>query len=223
VLSIANSAAYGSAGKVISDLPAAVSRLGFDALRAAAMSFAVTQLQRAQKYQSIERQLSALWQHSTLVAALCYVIARRGAKGSADTAMLTGLVHGVGKLYILTHSVGHPWLIKDPATYKGIVRDWHGNIAKALLENWRMADPIVHAVGTYEDQAREGRGPGALLADVLELADTLSVCKDVPDLMQQRVEASKAAARLGFDAAIARALVAESGAELAGLRQALGG
>ena len=221
VLSIANSAAICPGGKAVTDLRSAVTRLGFDALRAAAVSFAMVQLRRAKKYQTIERQLSVLWQHSALVAALCFVIARRKG-GSADTALLTGLVHGVGKLYILTHAVGHPWLFGDQAAYMRIVRDWHGNIAKALLENWNMADEIVNAVHSYEDQARDGRGQGGQLADVLDVADTLSVCKDVPELLQERIAASKAAARLGFNAEICQTLVGESAEELTALREALG-
>ncbi|MGA2025079.1 MAG: HDOD domain-containing protein [Steroidobacteraceae bacterium] len=222
VLSMANSAAICPGGKAVTDLRSAVTRLGFDALRAAAVSFAMAQLRRARQYQSIERQLSVLWQHSALVAALCFVIARRKGGASADTAMLTGLVHGVGKLYILTHALGHPWLFGDQAAYMRIVRDWHGNIAKALLENWNMADEIVNAVHSYEDQGRDGRGQGGQLADVLDVADTLSVCKDVPELLQERIAGSKAAARLGLNAEICRTLVMESAEELGALREALG-
>ena len=82
----------------------------------------------------------------------------QSAKVSHDMAMLTGLVHGVGKLYILTHSMRHPALFGDQTMYQRIVRDWHGNIAKALLESWYLAEDIVTAVHSYEDSARELRG-----------------------------------------------------------------
>jgi len=81
---------------VVSDLRTAVTRLGFDAIRSACIGFAMAQLQRAKAFKGIERHLSALWQQSVLVAALCFVLARRTDKISPDTAMLTGLVHGVG-------------------------------------------------------------------------------------------------------------------------------
>src|SRR3974377_2447455 len=101
-------------------------RLGFDSLRSAAIGFAMAQIQRAKAFKGIERHLSALWQQSVLVAALCFVVARRTDKVSPDTAMLTGLVHGVGKLYILTHSMKHPALFGEQEMYQRIVRDWHG-------------------------------------------------------------------------------------------------
>ncbi len=222
VLAMANSAALNPGGKPVTDLRAAVTRLGFDALRTAAVGFAMAQLRRAKAFAGIERHLNALWQHSVLVASLCFVLGRRASKVSADTAMLTGLVHGVGKLYILTHSMRHQALFGDQAMYQRIVRDWHGNIAKALLESWSMSEDVVNAVHCYEDSARELRGTSAALADVLEIADMLSMCKDSPDLIRERIASRKAAAHLGLDVGICQTLVAESTEELAALRQALG-
>jgi HD-like signal output (HDOD) protein len=155
-------------------------------------------------------------------AALSFVIARRGSKISPDTAMLCGLVHGVGKLYILTHSIRHPALFADQVMYQRIIRDWHANIAKALLESWRVAEEIVDAVHSYEDEVRELRGTSALLADVLELAEQLALCKDAPDLMRERLKERKAAVRLGLDVETAKRLVTESAEELVTLREALG-
>ena len=47
VLTMANSAALNPSGKPVTDLRAAVTRLGFDALRSAAIGFAMAQLRRA--------------------------------------------------------------------------------------------------------------------------------------------------------------------------------
>ena len=68
--------------------------------------------------------------------------------------MLAGLLHGIGKLYILTRSSQHPGLFANQAAYNAIVRDWHSAVAKALLENWDMAEEIVDAVSDYEDFER---------------------------------------------------------------------
>src|SRR3984957_8030566 len=90
VLAMANSAALNPGGKQIAELRTAVTRLGFDALRAATISFAMAQLRSAGDFRNVQRYLDALWQQSVLVASLCFVIARRVGKGNADTAMLTG-------------------------------------------------------------------------------------------------------------------------------------
>jgi HD-like signal output (HDOD) protein len=222
VLSMANAAALNPGGRAVADLRTAVTRLGFDSLRSAAIGFAMAQIQRAKQFKGIERHLSALWQQSVLVAALAFVVARRTDKVSPDTAMLTGLVHGVGKLYILTHSMKHPALFGEQEMYQRIVHDWHGNVAKALLESWFMAEEIVAAVHSYEDPARELRGASAVLADTLEVADMLSACKDAPDNVPTLLVGRKAVMRLGLDAEICQMLLVESGEELAALRDALG-
>jgi HD-like signal output (HDOD) protein len=222
VLTMANSAALNPGSKAVTELRAAVMRLGFDALRSAVITFAVAQLRLAKNFKGIERHLSALWQHSVLVASLSYVIARRGNRANPDTTMLTGLLAGVGKLYILTHSMSHPALFADQVTYQRIIRDWHANIAKALLESWNVAEEIVDAVHCYEDESRELRGNSAVLADVLEVADILSLCKDAPELMRERLKDRKSMARIGLDMESCRRVVTESQAELTALREALG-
>lgn len=222
VLSMANAAALNPGGKSVADLRTAITRLGFDSLRSAAIGFAMAQIQRAKQFKGIERHLSALWQQSVLVAALAFVVARRTDKINPDTAMLTGLVHGVGKLYILTHSMKHPALFGEQEMYQRIVHDWHGNIAKALLESWFMAEEIVTAVHSFEDQSRDLRGTAASLADVLDVADMLSGCKDDPEQVPILIADRKAVVRLGLNAEICQSLVVESGEELAALRDALG-
>lgn len=222
VLSLANSAALNPGNTRVTDLRAAVTRLGLDALRSAVISFAMAQVRRAKTFKGIERHLSALWQHSVLIASLSFVIARRNSRISPDTHMLAGLLHGVGKLYILTHTMNHTALFADQAMYQRIIRDWHANIAKALLESWGVAEEIVDAVHSYEDESRDLRGGGAVLADVLEIAEQLALCKDAPELMRERLKARRAATRLGLDLEGGMRLVTESAEELAALREALG-
>ena len=128
--------------------------------------------------------------------------------------MLAGLLHGVGKLYILTRAAKHPGLFADQVTYNTIVRDcWHANIAKALLENWDMAEEIIEAVHGYEDIERDGRGAVGLV-DVLATANLFSSFKDQPDLLEARLAECKPAGRLGIDRAAFDAIVVDSAAEI---------
>ena len=90
-LSMANSAALNPGGKPVTELRAAVTRLGFDALRAAAVGFAMAQLRRAKAYAGIARHLNVLWQHSVLVASLCCRPGSKLWKYLASGAMLIAL------------------------------------------------------------------------------------------------------------------------------------
>ena len=81
VVSLANSAAMNPSSNPVNDLRTAVARLGFDSLRAAAVSFAVAQLRRRDEYRSIEPQLSQLWVESVCMAATSEHLRRAGVAG----------------------------------------------------------------------------------------------------------------------------------------------
>jgi HD-like signal output (HDOD) protein len=146
-----------------------VARVGFNIVRSAALAFAVEQLRRADEYKDLQGPLDVLWKESVQIAALSHVLARRFTSLNGDAALLAGLMHNVGRIYILTRASQHSQLMADPLTYKSMVRDWHSNVAKAVLENWRVAEEIVEAVTSYEDMDRDARGP-VTLTDVLSLA-----------------------------------------------------
>ena len=222
IMSMANSAALNPSGRQASDLRNAVARLGFDMLRSAAISFAMVQLRKAEQFKSIEKHLNSIWVRSITVAALCYVIAKRSGRVSQDMAMLTGLLHSVGKLYILTRASSFPELFGDTVAYNNIVRDWHGNVAKALLESWSIAPEIVEAVHQFEDRNRDLRGPGSL-TDVLAAGHVFASFKDEPDLLYANLQQLSIDHRLGLDRAVMQKIQVESATEIHTLREALGG
>jgi HD-like signal output (HDOD) protein len=221
LMSMANSAALNPSGRQISDLRNAVARLGFDMIRSVAITFAMSQLRKADQFKGIEKHLNLLWHRSVTVAALSFVIAKHCGKASADAAMLTGLLHNVGRLYVLTRASKFPALFGDTAAYNSIVRDWHANIAKALLENWQMADEIVEAVHGCEDPEREFRD-SAYLTDILAASTLFASFKDQPDVLEANLIDCKATQRLGLDRAAFEKILLESAHEMTALREALG-
>src|ERR1700722_7601781 len=166
---MANSAALNPTGTKVTDLRAAVARVGIDTVRSATIAFAIQQLKDVPALKGLEKQLGVLWRHSVQGAALSYAVARRMTTVGADTAMLAGLLQGIGRLYILTRANRYPALFADPLAYQTIEHDWHLSIAAALLENWGIADEIVQAVHESENFDRETRGTPNL-ADVLVVA-----------------------------------------------------
>ena len=221
ILRVANSAALNPAGKQVSELREAVSRLGFDALRTAAVGFAIAQLRKGEGYRGIEAPLDALWNECNAVAATCYVIARATRRFSADTALLCGLVSGIGKLYILTRAKDHPALLLDHETYAHIIQDWHSTIARAVLETWSMSDDIVQAVQNAATVSTDLRS-AASLADVLSVSQTLVGLGESRELLDAISTSDRAVQRLGLDAGRCESLIDESGIELSSLQEALG-
>jgi HD-like signal output (HDOD) protein len=221
LLTIANSVALNPSGRQISDLRTAVARVGLNTVRTATIAFAVRQLRGAAELKPIANQLAALWQRNVLIASLCYVVAREHSKVNPDTALLTGMLHGVGRLCIMTRAVRHPTLFANPSTYHLIERDWHLSIAVELLTNWSVSPDIVGAVRDSEDYAREPRGP-ASLTDVLMAANMIAVYAGQPEFLEARLHSVKAIAQLGLTRAICDHLTQESAQEIAALREALG-
>ena len=113
IVSMANSAALNRPGQRVTSLRAAVSRLGFDALRTAAVSFALAQLRSAAAYRGIAQPVKELCEAGVEVGVLGFVLARYTRAASPDTALLAGLVAGVGKLYILTRAEEFPVLFAN--------------------------------------------------------------------------------------------------------------
>jgi HD-like signal output (HDOD) protein len=221
VLAMANSVAMNPTGKPVADLRSAVTRLGFDALRATVVGYAMTQLRSADQFKDIVKVLMAQWTHSVWMSATSFVIARRQKRGNPDTAMLAGLLEGVGKLYILTRASRHAALFADAAVYHGIVRDWHASIARAVLEQWRMNEEIIVAVQGSEQAGREERGYSNL-ADILAASTLLLTCREAPEMLALQLPENLAAQRLNITMADAETLVAEAAVEVAALREALG-
>jgi HD-like signal output (HDOD) protein len=222
LMNMANSAALNTSGRKIADLRQAVARVGFNIVRSAALAFAVEQLRRSPEFKHLEGPLDALWKNSVQIAALSHVIARRFSSLNGDTALLAGLMHNVGRIYILTRASKHPSLAADPLTYNSIVRDWHTNVAKALLENWRVADEIVEAVAGYEDMDREQRGP-VTLTDVLALATLVERNRDGAEMGAPDDMLIKGLRRLQLSMRDCHTVIDESAEEIAALKAALGG
>jgi HD-like signal output (HDOD) protein len=221
VLAMANSAAMNRSGNPVSDLRAAVQRLGFDTLRTAAISFAVAQLRKAAEYRAIEKPMTQLWQQSIGTAAVSFVMSRQLRRFVPDMAMLAGLVSGVGRLYILTHCAHYPALFSDPESYQEIVQRWHPQVGRSILENWSMPEEVVSAVGEIEEAAVDDR-PRLMLADLLSVAQLLTDLKEAPDMLAAQLADHRAAHRLGLTAASCSTLMEESAAEVNSLREALG-
>lgn len=221
LLQIANSAALNFSGKPVTELRTAVARLGFNMVRSAAIAFAMAQLKKVDALKGLEKELEALWNRSTAVAATSYVLAKRCTKVNPDTALLAGLLHGIGQLYILTRANQHRELFSNEPVYHAIVRDWHANIAKALLENWEMADEIIQAVSEYEDQEREHDGP-VDLTDVLTVSHLIVTYRDYPESIELNMQGVAACKRMKLDGPMYQQLLAESAEEIRAMQSALG-
>jgi HD-like signal output (HDOD) protein len=167
VLQMANSAALNPTRTKVTDIRHAVTRVGFDLLRSAALAYAMRQLSQAHQVKDIRPHLEALWERSAWTAAVSFVIARKFTRVNRDQAFLGGLMHGVGKLFILTRAAHYPFVLRDRTKYGAILRKWHAPFAKSILTGWRVNDDVIDAVVQYENLNREVSGDEPDLTDIL--------------------------------------------------------
>jgi HD-like signal output (HDOD) protein len=173
LLQAANSAAYNHSGKPVTDLRAAITRLGHRAVQSSAMAFAVQQLRLAPALRAIAKPLHQLWEESISVASICQVIARR-THVNPDEAFLTGLLHGIGRLYIMVRAVGKQNNLYANPSFVEMVEGWHPAIGKTVLENWGFAEAMSDAVGAQADYDHASRFE-ADLTDILIVSIVLAV------------------------------------------------
>jgi HD-like signal output (HDOD) protein len=221
LLRIANSASLNRSGRAVTDLRTAINRIGYNMVRSAAISFSMAQIRTSNKLAGLEHHLNELWQRSTLVAAFSYVLARMCTSVNPDEAMLTGMMHGIGKLYVLTRAIDHPELFISDRTLNDIIGEWHATIGKAILENWDFSEAMAQAVGDQADFSRADDGPPDL-SDVIAVAILMAAHgEDAPGL-EAALKGLGAAKRLRLDEEKTQAVIRESSAEVTALSQALG-
>lgn len=222
LVQLANSAALNVSGRRVTDLRMAMARTGFSMVRTTAIAYAISQLRNQKELKGLEQPLKVLWKRCTLVAAMCRAIAPRISRVNPDAAMLAGLLHGVGELYILTRARKHEKLFKNDAAYRSIVRDWHASVAKAILENWEMDENIVAAVGEFEQYDREHEG-SVDITDVLTIGHLLASYHEHPETLELNMNDVAVCRRLNLGLPDYEALIRESRDEVSSLRDALDG
>ena len=130
-----------------------------------AMAYAVHQMQSEDSLKTVTPHLVALWDKSIAVASISQLIAER-TKVHTDVAFLTGLLHGIGSLYIMARAAGRTDGLKNQRSWLDMMEGWQASIGKAVLESWGFAEEMCAAVGDQRDHERKWKHDAAL-ADVL--------------------------------------------------------
>jgi HD-like signal output (HDOD) protein len=175
LLQTANSAAFNTSGRPLTDLRAAITRLGYQLVQSAAMAFAMQHMKDEESLRSIAKPLSELWKDSISVALICQILAKR-TKVSPDEAFLTGLLHGIGRLYIMVRAVGKASELGNQEAFLELVSGWQASIGKAVLENWGFAEQMCEAVadqGQFERKHRHEADLSDILIAGIVLGDAL--------------------------------------------------
>jgi HD-like signal output (HDOD) protein len=182
ILKTANSALFYRGNKAITSVHGAVSQLGHRMVRNVALSFAAQQVFIGYGSQQLRTYVAQIWQHSVHVAALAHMLARVRPKLNPDDAFLAGLLHEVGKLYILMRAKDKLEVLASEDAFQAVLAAWHPRLGRAVIERWELSPELAVAVGDHQSCALEASEP-ATMTDVIAVANFLAehsaeACRD---------------------------------------------
>ena len=197
LLMAANSAFHNRAGIEIVDLNLAISRLGFEVVRNTAITLAVEQIFNASQHEELRDSIKAIWTSSLSLASMCFVIARNTDTVNPDNAFLCGLLHEVGKLYILTKARDYPNLMGDSDSLGTVLDQWYTSIGRSIVESWGFSDEIADSLEFEENLVDDSDSPATVI-DVMYAA-RLALENDDEESLEADTHCAAAKVRLSVD------------------------
>jgi len=223
LLRMANSAMMRRGTLEITDVKTAMSRVGLDMVQNAAVSLAANEAFHAPDGSTLREHLDKIRKHSIKVCALAYILAKKVKNsGKPDDAMLAGLLHAIGKFYILTRADDFPELFANEEALEMLLNEWHAGIGRAIVESWGFPEEIVDAVDEHELLNREKFGQ-ADIADIVIVANLLAKADEEHSAEQPDLDQVPSVLRMKIDGETVRNLIYESDEELRSMTQALAG
>lgn len=166
LIKVSNSAHYRRANAV-SSLPAALNRLGVEATRDLASSYAIKTLFFL-KEPAIKARLRDVWSRSVYTASLAHVMAKR-CGFNPDQALLAGLLQDIGALPILSELRQSPALLADHAAVNALLSQFTGKVSGLILNHWQFPhDQVVS--GLAREEWFRNKSERADLADLILVA-----------------------------------------------------
>lgn len=219
ILQTANSAAFNSTGKPLTDLRAAITRLGHQMVHGTAMSYAMQQMKNESSLRSILQPMTDLWNKSIAVASISRIVAGR-TRLNSDEAFLTGLLHGIGNLYIMARAATLAMELGNEHSWLDLLSSWQASIGKAVLESWGFAEELCEAVGEQTDHERRWKH-AAGLADVLIVSLALADALNAPEPRVAAIDGANAFLTVGLRTEDCPAILAEAEKQISLVHDAL--
>ncbi len=135
----------------------AVSRLGLESTRTLATTLAMKQLFNARS-SMIRQRMQALYQHSTYVSAIAYVLAQREDGLDAERALLAGLIFEIGTVPILTFADQRAARIDDEQVLERAIDNLAAPVGAIVLGAWDFDAALIEMVEGGDNWARHHDG-----------------------------------------------------------------
>ena len=148
-VALANTSAFNSSGQPITNVRAAVTRIGYRNLQMLVASLIVRQFGARIQDPQLRAKCAQLWEHTVQVASLAQVFARRLTFVNPDTAMFAGIVHEVGGFYLLARADGFPGLLDDdPEKWAELCEDV---VTREVARKLALPEPVAEVIFALRD------------------------------------------------------------------------
>ncbi len=168
LLRVANSALYAGASPV-GNIRDALVRLGLDVTRDLVTSFTLQNLFNT-RHVVVKQRILKVWQHSTMVAAVSFTLARLTRLYEPEHALLAGLLHDIGTATILQQADACEALAEDPQGLEEVVTKLRGQVGAMVLEKWGFGADLVNVAREAHVWYRND-SPGHDLCDLVIVAN----------------------------------------------------
>jgi HD-like signal output (HDOD) protein len=168
-VALANSAAFksNSGGPAITNVRAAIGRIGYRNLQTLVVSLLVRQFGARISDPALRAKAEQLWKHTAHVAALAQVFARRVTGINPDTAVFAAIVHEVGGFYLLSRAGEFPGLLDaDPENWATLCEEV---VSREVIRKLAVPEEVASAIAGLR-AGMLGMPPTSLL-DTLLLAN----------------------------------------------------
>lgn len=196
ILRMANSFGSRRGGVDTTDLEIAISRIGAGMVQTAATTFALRQIRESAEFRGVQQLLAPEWACASRTAAAAYLVAHRSRKAKPDEALIVGLIHNIGRIYLLSRSPRYPELFAAPDQVAILLDSWHAGIGKAIVECWNLPAETALAV---EQQAQIDDPEQTTMAAVLTTSIAIAALGEEPTAEETAALAARSDfRRLGF-------------------------
>ena len=218
-VALANSAMFNrTGGPEVTNVRAAIMRIGYHNLFALAAAMVVRQFGSKIADPGLRAKAEQLWQHTVHVACLARIIARDVTYTNPDTALFAAIVHEVGNFYLLSRADEFPGLLEDdpenwqPASEEIITRE--------VLNKLNIPEPVSTAIQGMRDSFLQI--PPESLLDTLLLANHLSpVASPLQAAPRELPPHSESVIDLFIDEEMMEELLAQAGKDAEAMNAAL--
>ena len=93
-----------------------------------------------------------LWRRSVMLASVAQVLGAECTELCPEQAFLCGLLHEVGKLYMLTKAADHPGVRFDLLARSDAPDTWHPQVGRCIVENWGFDTTVARSLEPVTQQ-----------------------------------------------------------------------